>query len=335
MWLYSKKVWVNLIWILSFAIFGCSKKDGLENNTISSKQEQKSFLGYSSKITEINGLSFHYVEAGSGPLILFLHGFPYFAESWDPLLKPLSEKNRVIAPDNRGYGYTEKPSQVNDYKIEYLVADVTAFISKFANNKPVILVGHDWGGVLAWSVAQKHPQLVNKVIAINAPPFNVFLNMLAHSDSQKEASSYIDKLTSWVGKLYFYLKGPELMWGSSMQRLHEKGHVNDEFKRAFLVAWSQKGAAEAAVNWYKANIPAFDEINDDSYLQDKNTRIQVPSLLIWSKNDKAFSFDTFQAIPRYVDNLEINVIDTTSHTPQFDHTAEVLTAIKMFIDSPS
>lgn len=320
--------------ILSLSMFGCSKEKVLENNDISSNKEQKSYLGYSSKIIEINGLSFHYVEAGSGSLILFLHGFPYFAESWDPLLKPLSEKYHVVAPDNRGYGYTAKPPLVNDYNIEYLVADVSALINKLANNKPVILVGHDWGGVLAWSVAQKHPQLVNKVIAINAPPFNVFLNMLAHSDSQREASSYIDMLTSWVGELYFYIKGPELMWGSSLQQLHEKGHVNDEFKRAFLAAWSQKGAAEAAVNWYKANIPAFDEINDDSYLQDKNTRIQVPSLLIWSKNDKAFSFDTFQAIPRYVDNLEINVIDTASHTPHLDHTTEVLDAIEEFIAQP-
>ncbi|MGI2171826.1 alpha/beta fold hydrolase [Shewanella sp. MF05960] len=329
------KITIMLSFLISIAGFvsisGCDNNQG--TLTLQQVNEPKSYLGYSSNTVMINGLRFHYVESGSGPVIILLHGFPYFGETWDPLLKPLSKRFHVVAPDNRGYGFTEKPPEINDYKIECLVSDVVELIKYVADDRPVIIIGHDWGGVLAWSVAQQHPALVDKLIVINAPPYNVMLNMLSNSDSQRAASGYISKMTSWVGKLYFYIKGPELMWGEALAKLHEQGVLSDEFKRAFLSAWSQAGAAEAAINWYKANIPNFDDINEKSYWPSKAARVTVPSLLIWSKDDKAFSNDTFREIPRFVDNLQIKVINTSSHTPFLDHTNQVIDYIGQFIST--
>lgn len=319
--------------LVALCLSGCDNHTNVSQKKTPSVNElnsQKSALGYDSKFIELNDVTFHYVEAGSGDLIVFLHGFPYFGEVWDKLLRPFSQHYRVVAPDNRGYAYTDKPDEVTDYRIDKLVEDVKALVNQLSVNKKVILIGHDWGGVLAWAMGQQYPDMVSKVVVINAPPYNIFLKMLQESASQQEASKYIGKLSGWISKILFAIKGPELIW-SSLDYLHTDGHVSDAFKQAFLTAWEQPGAGEGATNWYKANIPEFDQINDKTYWPSKDARVSVPSLLIWSKHDKAFTDDTFRAIPAVVDDLTIHIIDTKSHTPFLDHTAEVLETIDAFL----
>lgn len=320
--------------------------------------------GFSSSELKLDEVAIHYIHKGLGeyrgeykseqngkysgenveqvnldkPLMIFLHGFPYFASAWLPILEPLSKHYSVVAPDNRGYAYSSKPEAVSDYHINKLVKDVKGLIDHLYSNgncKPVTLVGHDWGGVLAWTVAEQYPECVKQVIVINAPPYNTFLRTLASSESQRDASRYIPWLSSWVSRLAFMIKGPDLLWGKSLEQLHQQGHVDDAFKTEFLSAWSQEGAAQGAASWYAANIPDFDDITTEHYLPNEkgwpNNRVTVPSLLIWSEHDKAFTQDTFNAIPQGVENLKVQVIDTTSHAPFLDHTEQVLGFMNEFL----
>ena len=110
---------------------------------------QTTTLGYDSKFVTLNGLKFHYVQKGKGDLIVFLHGYPFFGESWDKLLSHFSNDYHVVAPDNRGYNLSAKPEGAENYKIKLLVEDVKALIKHFPADKKVTLVGHDWGGALA------------------------------------------------------------------------------------------------------------------------------------------------------------------------------------------
>lgn len=293
--------------------------------------QAKTFLGYQSNQVNLNGINFHYIAKGSGSAVVMLHGFPYFAESWHPLLEPLSSTYHTFAPDLRGYAYSDKPNEIEDYQIEKLVEDVKLFIHHVAPNQQVVVIGHDWGGVLAWALAQQYPELIQKLVVINAPPFNVLLNMLHTSESQRQASAYVDLLTSWKAKLFYWFKGADLFWGKN-ESLLEQGIVSESYKHAFLAAWSQPGAAEAAIKWYQANIPDFDKIEDSHFWPEKDAQVSVPSLLIWSEHDKAFSEDTFNAIPGYVEHLQIYEIDTDSHTPFITHTALVLQAIQRFLE---
>jgi pimeloyl-ACP methyl ester carboxylesterase len=157
---------------------------------------------------------------------------PYVGAPLDRLLSPFSADYHVVAPDNRGYAYTEKPKEPSAYQIQFLADDVRQLINKLSPNKPVILVSHDWGGPLAWGLAQTHPELVSKLIVINAPHFNVFLNMLKKSPSQAAASSYVGKIDSWITKLLFALRGPELLW-RGLARLEEQGYVDTQLKTHF------------------------------------------------------------------------------------------------------
>ena len=306
-------------------LIGCTEPQDIGELTT-----PKSHMGFDSKTIELNGLTFHYVEKGSGDLILFLHGFPYFSESWFKLLDVFGEHYHAVAPDNRGYGYTDKPDDVSDYKIEKLVSDVEQLITQLSPDKKVILVGHDWGASLAWAVGQLYPERVEKLIIINGVPSNAFLKVLQESKQQRERSKYVESLNGWMAKMMFAIRGPELIW-KGVARLHENGHVNDQFKQAFLTAWQQPDAAQSDVNWYAANFPPFDQIQQADYWPSESARITVPSLLIWSKEDPAFTSDAFNAIPRYVDDLTVKVIDTQSHVPFIDHSQSVINFMQDFI----
>jgi pimeloyl-ACP methyl ester carboxylesterase len=306
-------------------LIGCTEPQDIGELTT-----PKSHMGFDSKTIELNGLTFHYVEKGSGDLILFLHGFPYFSESWFKLLDVFGEHYHAVAPDNRGYGYTDKPDDVSDYKIEKLVSDVEQLMTQLSPDKKVILVGHDWGASLAWAVGQLYPERVEKLIIINGVPSNAFLKVLQESKQQRERSKYVESLNGWMAKMMFAVRGPELIW-KGVARLHENGHVNDQFKQAFLTAWQQPDAAQSAVNWYAANFPPFDQIQQADYWPSESARITVPSLLIWSKEDPAFTSDAFNAIPLYVDDLTVKVIDTQSHVPFIDHSQSVINFMQDFI----
>ena len=131
-------------------------------------------IGLLHKTALINDLNFHYVEAGEGPLVILLHGFPEFWISWRHQIPALVEAGyRVIAPDMRGYNLTDSPSRVSHYKIDLLASDVVALIQHAGEQKSHV-VGHDWGAAVAWHVAMRYPERVNQLAILNGPHPKVF-----------------------------------------------------------------------------------------------------------------------------------------------------------------
>src|SRR5262249_22187334 len=126
----------------------------------------------------LNGLAFHYVEAGTGPLVVLLHGFPEFWYAWRHQIPALAGAGYyVVAPDLRGYNESDKPLGVRNYRIELLVQDVVALIEHTGVRRAVV-VGHDWGGVIAWQLAMDHPERVDRLVILNAPHPAAFLREL-------------------------------------------------------------------------------------------------------------------------------------------------------------
>src|SRR5262249_13023724 len=132
----------------------------------------------------------HYAATGKGKLMLFLHGFPEFWYEWKDQLAEFGKNYQAVAPDMRGYNLSSKPAETDQYQVKYLVEDVRALAEHFGQKK-FILVGHDWGGAIAWAFAIAHPEYLEKLIVINAPHPGVFQRELRENPAQQKASSYM------------------------------------------------------------------------------------------------------------------------------------------------
>src|SRR5438477_525055 len=126
----------------------------------------------------VNGVRLHLVEAGSGPLVVLLHGFPEFWYTWRHAIPALAAAGfHVLAPDLRGYNLSQKPAGVRSYRMELLTEDIAGLIRQAGAHKAAV-AGHDWGGGIAWSLAMRYPQLLDKLIILNSPHPGAFLREL-------------------------------------------------------------------------------------------------------------------------------------------------------------
>src|SRR5229473_3075672 len=184
---------------------------------------------------EVNGQRLHYVTAGKGKLIMFVHGFPEFWYEWKNQLAEFGRDYQAVAPDMRGYNLSSKPAEVDQYQIKYLVEDLRALAEKLGNKK-FILVAHDWGGAVAWAFAIAHPDRLEKLVIINAPHPGVFQRELRDNPAQQKASQYM-----------LMFRSPQ-----AEKRLSENGYAllskivlsnrTEEDRKAYIEAWSQPGA---------------------------------------------------------------------------------------------
>jgi pimeloyl-ACP methyl ester carboxylesterase len=147
------------------------------------------------RYAEVNGVKLHYVEQGKGELILFLHGFPEFWYEWKDLIPEFAKDRHAVAPDMRGYNLSEAPAPVESYRVPVIVEDIHALAVKLKARK-FVLVGHDWGGVIAWAFAVAHPEMLDKLVIVNAPHPTVFARELANNPAQQKASAYFNLFNS-------------------------------------------------------------------------------------------------------------------------------------------
>lgn len=261
----------------------------------------------------INGLRFHFVEAGVGPPVLFLHGFPEFWYAWRHQLPALASAGfRAIAPDLRGYNETERPKALSAYRPSALVADVASLIREVAR-EPVFLVGHDWGGVLAWRCAALFPQLIRKLIILNAP----------HPEARREALRRRPWL--WLQSLYvlfFQLPHfPQRVLRSNdfsllehawrKEPVHPAAYTAEDITR-YKNAFASPGALTGPLNYYRA---AFRYSQD---LFDPPTQVEVPTLVLWGEQDPYLNIHLIENLDRWVRNLEIQRFPGSSHWIQND-----------------
>ncbi|HEY7295838.1 MAG TPA: alpha/beta hydrolase [Dehalococcoidia bacterium] len=258
----------------------------------------------------INGIRMHWVEQGSGPLVVLLHGFPEFWYSWRHQLSALAGAGyRVVAPDQRGYNLTEKPRGVAAYAMDNLVEDVAALIRHLGEERAAI-VGHDWGGGVAWMFAMLRPGLTRRLVVMNCPHPAAMQRALRRNPRQMLRSWYI---------LFFQLpKLPELAFRARNYRAIERafrgwalrpGTFSDADIRAYKEAAAQPGALTAAINWYRAAAREF-----------RRNRplpvIEAPALLIWATKDRALGVELTRGLDRWVGDLRIRYVPRTSHWVQ-------------------
>jgi epoxide hydrolase 4 len=264
-----------------------------------------------------NGVRLHYVSQGDGPLILLLHGFPELWYSWRYQLPALAAAGfRAVAPDMRGYNLSEKPPALHSYHIRHLVADTAEMIRALGGKEGAYLAGHDWGGVVAWHTASHHPDLVKKLVILNAPHPNRYLEVLSERRRQRLKSTYVG---------FFQLPFlPERMLTARKGALVEKmmrqsginpAHFTEADARRYREAICQPGAATATLNYYRSMMRR----TLSRRLEEPSHIIRAPTLLLWGLADTALHNANAERdrLLRWVPDLHVEPLQA-SHWVQSD-----------------
>lgn len=258
-----------------------------------------------------NGINFEVATMGTGDrLALCLHGFPEHAYSWRhqmPLLARLGY--RVWAPNLRGYGNTDSPQEISAYKTRTLVEDVAALIQA-AGARETLLLAHDWGGVLAWSLAMYQPQLIDRLVILNLPHPACFTRELRRPPQL---------FKSWY--IYFFQLPwlPELILGRNRARAasgiirgtsRNPARFPDEALEVYRANAARPGGLTAMINWYRA---LFRSGGLRRSMPKEVPVIHVPTLFLWGDADTALSIRTTRGTEKYVSNLTFRVFPGISH----------------------
>ncbi|MEX0785710.1 MAG: alpha/beta hydrolase [Dehalococcoidia bacterium] len=266
----------------------------------------------------VNGVRLHYVESGEGPLVVLLHGFPEFWYSWRRQIPALAEAGfRVVAPDQRGYNTSDKPRGVASYRIETLVDDVAGLIEHAGESKATV-VGHDWGGAVAWMTPMLRPEVVDKLIVLNSPHPGAF---------QRELRSPAQLLKSWY-MFFFQLPWlPEAALRMGDFRAIERqltsdpvppGAFSEDDIAAYKEALRQPGALTAAINYYRAAVG-----RNPLGMSRLVRSIDVPTLLIWGERDNYLGRRLTEGLEQWVPNIRVERIAEGSHWVQVDSAPRV------------
>ena len=275
----------------------------------------------SSRIAVGSGLELHIRKQGSGDPILMLHGFPDHGGSWRELADLLAPQYRLIMPDLRGYGLSSRPEMVADYRMDLLVGDLIGLLDVLGLDQ-VYLCGHDWGGVLAYELARQMPERIAGLVALNAPPPQVFQDMIWHDSAQRAASQYISMLRSAAADAIFCESNVDTLIERFLGDARRRGLLSDEDLAAYRQAWTQPGVWQAMLAWYRAapfDVPLVDATVRPSL--SAKTGIELPKIpvqVIWGDRDAVFIPAMPDAIADFWPDCRVERIAGAGHVPHRD-----------------
>lgn len=284
------------------------------------------------------GIELDVVDEGprDAPALVFLHGFPESNRTWRHQITHFSDRYRCIAPDQRGYRGSSKPQEVEAYTPDKLIADVFQLADALGIERFTV-VGHDWGGAVAWGVAltgQTTGRVTRAVIA-NAPHPAIFQNLLYTDRRQREASQYIrgfrdpanDALVREHGLAGILMK--EIKWD-------RPSTMEPEERDALLADWQDREAAFAMLNWYRASpidVPALDAPYEPpaGWTPPQLPKLTIPTLVIWAMDDLALPPENLDGMDKIIDDLTIERVRDCGHFVSWEAPHRVNAAMEAFL----
>ena len=279
------------------------------------------------RVFNINGIALHVVLAGpaSGKPLVFLHGSPEFWFAWRLQIDHfVSLGYRVIIPDQRGYNLSDKPAGIANYSIDLLARDVVGILDTVAASKAFV-VGHDWGAAVTWYLAARFSDRVSRTAMLSVPHPRVLIKNLIINPAQLRRSWYV---------LFFQLPWlPEFIlrrrdWALLVRALRNTsspGVVSDPDLEQYKKSWAMKGALTAMLNWYRAAV-----LPPRSALDSEASRVKVPALLIFGKNDQFAGEAMARESLHYCDDGHLEIFETATHWVQYEEPARVNTLLSQF-----
>ncbi len=305
------------------------------------------------RFVETNGIRLHCAVDGDGPLVVFLHGFPECWYSWRHQLAALAPRFRVVAPDLRGYNESDKPAGVAAYALPELVADVRGLVDAFGAREAVI-VGHDWGGAIAWTFAMEHPEATRGLVVMNCPHPAIFAHAFRTNRRQLARSWYMFFFQiPWLPETLLRLGHAAAVGNAIRRSAVRQDALSEEDVRVLRDAASQPGALRSAINYYRAafrspeaaaTLPAglrrffygdrtlpLARLNLEDW-----PKIGAPTLLVWGEHDVALGKElTLGMDPLFTGRFEIKYVQLSGHWVQQEQAEVVNGYLLDFLDGLS
>lgn len=317
--------------IVAFALVSAEGRQKPALEIAKGKEAKVAMLEH--KYADVNGVRLHYVTAGKGKLIMFVHGFPEFWYEWKNQLVEFGQNFQAVAPDMRGYNLSSKPAEVDQYQVKYMVEDLRALAEKLGHKK-FILVAHDWGGAIAWAFGIAHPECLEKLVIINAPHPGVFQRELRDNPAQQTASRYMLMFRQPQAEQTLSANNYALLVQIVLGEGLKNGVFNEDDKKAYIEAWSQPGALTGGLNYYRAarvGPPTEGDKSEGFATGLPSLDVKVPTLVVWGEKDTALLTGNLEGLDKYVPNLTIKRIPDGTHWVIHEKPALVNEYIRKFI----
>jgi pimeloyl-ACP methyl ester carboxylesterase len=266
--------------------------------------------------------------------IILLHGFPESHRTWRAVAPDLARDHRIVAPDQRGFGASDKPSEVDAYKTDRILEDLIALADALGHER-FTLVGHDWGGAVAWLAALRHPERLSRLVIVNSPHPYLFQKSLIEDEAQRAASQYMNAFRNPLMEKGIEAMGLEAFFDKSFGGHVDLAIIPEAERRAYIEDWARPGALTAMLNWYRASaivVPRPGEAAElPVWTRLAFPNIVVPTLVVWGLKDKALLPVQLDGLHSLVEDLRLVTVPDAGHFIPWEKPGPVVSAIRDFI----
>jgi pimeloyl-ACP methyl ester carboxylesterase len=268
------------------------------------------------------------------PAIILLHGFPESHRTWREIAPRLRERFRLVMPDQRGFAGSDRPQELEAYKTATLVEDVFALADALSIDR-FSLVGHDWGGAVAWAAAMRGDRRLERLAIVNSPHPFLFQKSLIEDSGQRAASQYINAFRAPGFETMIETKGFDWFFEKTFSSHVDLSLISASEKRQYFADWSQPGALTAMLNWYRSSPlvvppPGMIVPLPDALLR-LSKRIGIPTLVVWGMRDRALLPVQLEGLSEVVADIEILRIADAGHFAPWEAPDEVAAALAPFL----
>jgi pimeloyl-ACP methyl ester carboxylesterase len=282
------------------------------------------------------GVTLNVALAGnpSKPAVILLHGFPESHRTWRDIEPKLDDDFYLVMPDQRGFGTSDRPQEVEAYTTDALVADIFALADALALDR-FALVGHDWGGAISWPAALRGDPRLTALGIVNAPHPLLFQKSLIESADQRAASQYISAFRTPGFEQAVERMSYDAFFEKSFSRHVDLAIIPEVEKRQYLADWSRPGALTAMLNWYRGSRlvvpPPGATVPFPDWLLRPFPKVTVPTLVIWGMKDPALLPLQLDGLDALVEDLDVVRIPTAGHFAPWEAADAVAAALAPFL----